>query len=113
MADVRSQLLKLRQIQDLVLNMQAARAEVEAAPARLEAIESAFRERNSEYVQIKDRYDELERDRAARQFELTELEDARKKFMDSLMQVKNQREYAAVLKEIDTVKARISEHEDT
>ena len=44
--------------------------------------------------------------------ELTLLEEKRKKFMDDLMQVKNQREYAAMLKEIDSVKAQISEHED-
>ena len=32
--------------------------------------------------------------------------------MEDLMQVKNQREYAAMLNEIDTVKAQISGHEE-
>jgi predicted nucleic acid-binding Zn-ribbon protein len=32
--------------------------------------------------------------------------------MDDLMQVKSQREYAAMLKEIDSVKAQISDHEE-
>lgn len=113
MKDAKSQLLKLRKIQDLVIALQEARAVVESAPGRLEQIEGEFRARNAEYVQAKDRYEELERDRMARSVELQELDAAKKKFMDSLMQVKNQREYAAVLKEIDTVKARIGEHEET
>ncbi len=110
--DARTQLVKLRRIQDLVLDAQQARSIVESAPLRFEQIEGEFRDRNAEYVQFKERHDEIERDRAARSLELQELEASRKKFMDSLMQVKNQREYAAVLKEIDTVKARISENED-
>ena len=112
MTDAKSQLIRLREIQDLVFVIQEARAVIDGAPGRLETIEGEFRDRNAEYVAIKDRHDELEADRALRTNELAELEIDRKKFMDSLMQVKNQREYAAVLKEIDTVKARIAEHED-
>jgi predicted nucleic acid-binding Zn-ribbon protein len=99
-------------IQELVLESQAARAVVDGAPARLEEIESRFRERNAEYVDLKERFDSSESDRATRSIELKTLEDAYKKYMDSLMQVKNQREYAAALKEIDGVKARRGEHEE-
>ncbi|HEX6850636.1 MAG TPA: C4-type zinc ribbon domain-containing protein [Candidatus Polarisedimenticolaceae bacterium] len=113
MAQVREQLLKMLRIQQLVLDIQNARSIVESGPGRIEEIEGRFRERNAEYVALKDRHDTLETDRAARALELMTLEDDRKKFMDSLMQVKNQREYAAVLKEIDAVKARISENEET
>lgn len=110
--DVREQLKRLVRIQELVMEIQAARARVEAGPVRIEEIEARFRERNAEYVETKERFDALDADRGQRQTALAELEIARKKFMDSLMQVQNQREYAAVLKEIDTVKARISENED-
>lgn len=112
MADVRNQLTRLIRIQEIVLETQAARAVIEGAPGRIEAAEEQFRERNAEYVAIKERHDALEADRRARSEELLVLEESRKKYMDSLMQVKNQREYAAALKEIDTVKARISENED-
>lgn len=112
MASVKEQLRKMVRIQELVLEAQAARSVVEGAPARIEEAEGRFRDRNAEYVAIKDRHDAIESDRKARSAELVELEDARKKFMDSLMQVKNQREYAAVLKELDTVKARIGENEE-
>jgi predicted nucleic acid-binding Zn-ribbon protein len=110
--NVKEQLLHLLRIQELVLEGQGARSLVDGAPARIEEIEARFRERNAEYVSLKDRHDTAETDRKTRSIEVKDLEETRKKFIDSLMQVKNQREYAAVLKEIDAVKARLAEHED-
>jgi predicted nucleic acid-binding Zn-ribbon protein len=110
--EVKDQLARLVRIQELVLDVQRSQALVEDAPAKVEGIEARFRERNAEYVALKERYDALEADRKSRSLELQTLEDDRKKFQDALMQVQNQREYAAVLKEIDIVKARISEHEE-
>lgn len=110
--DAREQLLRLMAIQDLAVEIQSQRAVVDGAPARIEAIEQRFRERNSEYVAIKERYDAIEADRRSRQIDLEALEESRKKFMEALMQVKNQREYSAVLKELDAVKSQISGHED-
>lgn len=111
--EVREQLASLVRIQELILQAQDAKALVDEAPSRIETIEARFRERNAEYVALKERFDALEADRSSRSLELQVLEEDRKKFMDALMQVKNQREYSAVLKEIDTVKAAISEHEET
>jgi predicted nucleic acid-binding Zn-ribbon protein len=112
MSDARSQLIRLLKIQELALEIQAARMVVESAPAKIEEAEARFRERNAEYVEIKERYDAIEADRRSRSLELASLEESRQHYQDSLMQVKNQREYAAALKEIDSVKARIGEHED-
>ncbi len=108
----KQQLRRLVLIQNLALEVQASRAVVDGAPARIEEIESAFRERNAEYVAVKERHDVLEKDRKDRTIDLETLEASRKKFMESLMQVKNQREYSAVLKEIDAVKAQIGAHEE-
>jgi predicted nucleic acid-binding Zn-ribbon protein len=110
--EAKEQLKRLLRIQDLALDIRRARAVVEGAPARIEDIEARFRERNAEYVAIQARHDELDCDQKARTQSLAELEEARRKFTDQLMQVKNQREYAAVLKEIDAVKAHAAEHED-
>jgi predicted nucleic acid-binding Zn-ribbon protein len=112
MSDARTQLLKLVKIQELALEIQAAHAVVAGAPARIEEAESRFRERNAEYVAIKERFDAIDADRRERSLELGTLEETRKHYQDSLMQVKNQREYAAVLKEIDAAKASIGEHEE-
>lgn len=113
MSDVKHQLTSLLRIQELALEIQTARGIVEGAPTRIDDAENRFRERNAEYVAAKERFDAIEADRRARSLELGSLEEARRKFQDSLMQVKNQREYAAVLKEIDAVKAQIDDHEST
>lgn len=108
----KDQLLRLLRLQDLAVSIRHALRVVEEAPGRLEEIESRFRDRNAEYVAVKDRFDELEADQRNRTGELAVLEQTQKKLMDDLMQVKNQREYAAMLKEIDTVKAQISDNEE-
>jgi len=111
MSDARTQLLSLLKMQELALEIQAAHLVVDSAPTKIEEAENQFRERNAEYVAIKERYDAIDADRRARTLELGALEETRKHYQDSLMQVKNQREYAAVLKEIDAAKASIGDHE--
>jgi predicted nucleic acid-binding Zn-ribbon protein len=108
---IQEQLVRLVRIQDLVTRTRQARELVENAPQRLEEIEQRFRERNAEYVAARERYEALEADQRHRSSELAGLEENRKKYMDDLMQVSNQREYAAMLREIDTVKSQISAHE--
>jgi hypothetical protein len=110
--NAKDSLTRLLTIQNLARQIRRATEEIDNAPARIEEIEGRFRERNTEYVSLRDRYEEIESDRRVRDDELVDLEESRKKFMADLMQVKNQREYAAMLKEIDVVKARIAEHED-
>jgi uncharacterized protein len=108
----KEQLVGLVRIQGLAIEIRKASQIVESGPAKIEAIESRFRERNAEYVAVKHRAEELEEDRLRRQGEVELLTEKRKKYMDDLMQVKNQREYAAMLKEIDAVKSQLADHED-
>jgi predicted nucleic acid-binding Zn-ribbon protein len=108
---IKDQLRRLVRIQELAMRTRRARELVESAPRRLEEIEQRFRERNAEYVAVRERFEALEADQRHRSGELSDLEEHRKKYMDDLMQVTNQREYAAMLREIDTVKAQISLHE--
>ena len=108
----KEQLIRLLKIQEVVTKMRTAVAIVEAAPGKIEEIESHFRERNAEFVALKNRHDELELDRNYRTNELTVLEESKAKYTEDLMQVQNQKEYAAMLKEIDGVKAQIAEHEE-
>ncbi len=108
----KEQLIRLVRMQELVDTVRRAERILASAPGKLEEIENHFRERNAEYVAIQDRFDELELDRKTRGGELEVLEESKTKYTDDLMRVKNQKEYAAMLKEIDNVKAQISEHED-
>jgi predicted nucleic acid-binding Zn-ribbon protein len=108
----KEQLVRLLRIQELADGIREAKVIVDEAPGKIEEIEGHFRERNAEYVAIKERYDALNLDQKTRSGELTELEEKRKKLMDDLMQVQNQSEYAAMLKQIDSVKAQIADNED-
>lgn len=110
--DSKEQTVRLVKMQKLATETSEAQALVESAPTRIAEIEERFRERNAEYVAVKERYDVVDTDQKTRQAELAVLEESRKKWMEDLMQVQNQREYSAILKEIDLVKSRISEHED-
>ena len=108
----RDQLTRLLRIQELALAHREAQKVVDGAPARIEQIEARFRERNAEYVAVKEQFDELEQDQTHRTGELTGLEEQRNKYMEDLMGVKNQREYATMLREIDSVKSEIAGHEE-
>ncbi len=110
--DIQQQLYRAVRIQELALQIAADRKIVEEAPARIEEIEARFRERNAEYVAVKERFEELDSDQKSRNNTLAELEETKKKYQSDLMQVQNQREYAAILKEIDECKARIAENEE-
>ncbi|ANM30821.1 hypothetical protein ABI59_16420 [Acidobacteria bacterium Mor1] len=110
--DIQEQLHRAVRIQELALQTAADRKIIEEAPGRIEEIEARFRERNAEYVAVKERFEELDSDQKSRNNTLAELEEAKKKYQSDLMQVQNQREYAAILKEIDECKARISENEE-
>lgn len=110
--DARQQLLRLVRIQDLAARVRSSQDVVDGAPQLIEEIEQRFRERNAAYVAVQERFEALEADQRHRNGELQLLEDQRRKYMDDLMQVSNQREYSAILREIDTVKGRIAEHED-
>jgi len=110
--EVKQQYLCLLRMQELATVTRQAQAVIDGAPERIAEIEDHFRDRNTEYVALKDRSDELDQDQRARTSEVAELEEHKAKYMADLMQVQNQREYSAMLKEIDEVKARIAEHED-
>ncbi len=107
----KEQIIRLVRLQELATAIRESRRVVEESPLRVEEIEARFRERNAEYVALKERHDELEAEQRRRSGELETLEESRKKYMADLMQVKNQREYSAILKEIDGIKAQIGDHE--
>lgn len=110
--EAKQQLVRMVAIQRLAREVREANDVVERAPERIEEIESRFRERNAEYVALRERFEALEKEQRARNAELETLEESRKKYMQDLMQVSNQREYAAMLKEIDNVKRSIAGHEE-
>src|SRR5262245_65431783 len=97
MSDARTQLSQLLKMQELALEIQAAHAIVDGAPAKIEEAERRFRERNAEYVALKERYDAIDADRRERSLELGTLDEQRKHYQDSLQAVTEQRESEGVI----------------
>ena len=110
--EAKEQLVRMVRVQELALEIASDQAMIENAPMRMDEIEQRFRDRNTEYVALKARFDEIETDQRERNDDLVDLEESKTKYTSDLMQVQNQREYSATLKEIDAVKARISAHEE-
>ena len=110
--EAKAQLERLLRIQELALGIRAAQKVVDEAPTRIEEIEAHFRERNAEYVAVKAQLDDVELDQKTRTGELAQLEDQRDKYKAGMLEVKNQREYAAMLKEIDSVNDQIAGNEE-
>jgi predicted nucleic acid-binding Zn-ribbon protein len=110
--EAKAQLERLLRIQELALGIRAAQKVVEEAPTRIEEIEAHFRERNAEYVAVKAQLDDVELDQKTRTGELAHLEEQRDKYKAGMLEVKNQREYAAMLKEIDSVNDQIAGNEE-
>ena len=110
--DAKSTLQRLHRLQDLAGGVRKSQHVVDGAPGRIEEIEARFRERNAEFVALQERYEALDQDHKNRSVELVDLEEQQKKYMADLMGVKNQREYAAMLREIDQVKGEIAGHEE-
>ena len=86
------QLIRLVRIQELVDTVRRAERVLATAPGKIEEIENHFRERNAEYVAIRDRFDELELDRKTRGEEPEVREESKNKYTDDLMRLKKQKE---------------------
>jgi hypothetical protein len=97
----------LVKIQELALEIQAAHAVVDGAPAKIEEAETRFRERNAEYVAIKALMPSMPT--VASNARAPSLERARH-YQDGLMRVKTSAS-TAVLKGNRRSQASIGDHE--
>ncbi len=105
-------ILRLIELQKVGLALRALEQERQQGPARLSALEEAFNETSSTVGAVKLRYDALRAESAQLESGQKELQHKLGKFQAQLMEVKNSREYSAVLKEIDQAKADISRHDE-
>jgi len=100
---------------DSIIALQTAQQNLAQAEARLEGIPEWMRELHEEHQRrtqdiaaIEAARDEAERDRRTAESELAEAQEKAKQYQQQLSRVSTQREYGAMLKEIDTVKERIN-----
>lgn len=104
---------------DTIVELQSNLSDLKEAEQRLHGIPDWMRELHDEHVARKSEIDALERslEEAARERRTAEAvtQDAQeklKKYQQQINRVSNQREYGALLQEIDTVKGQISGQEE-
>ena len=103
---------------DSLVSLNKTQTDLLAAQTRLGGIPDWMKELHEEHSQRQAEIDEVvtARDTAAQQRraaegELSELQEKVKRYQEQLRQVSSEREYTALLKEIDTVKAQINASE--
>jgi hypothetical protein len=101
-----------------IVLLHQTQVELVGAQKRLAGIPEWMRElheehsrRQAEIDAVALRRDEAERARRAAEAALADAQEKAKKYQSQISQVSTQREYTALLKEIDTVKAQVAEHE--
>jgi len=106
-------ILRLKELQRITLDLRAIDIERQQGPARLAALEEAFNETSATVGAVKHRHDALRDEVGTLELELKDLQHKLVKFQAQLMEVKNSREYSAVLKEIDSCKVDIAKHDES
>ncbi len=103
---------------DSIVSLNKTREELAAAQTRLDGVPDWMKELHEEHSQRQAEIDEVTaiRDSAAQERRagegvLSELQEKVKRYQEQLRQVSSEREYTALLKEIDTVKAQINDSE--
>lgn len=105
---------------ETIVELQAALDHLRAAELRLHTIPDWMRELHDEHVSSRAEIEEIEkaveeaaRERRAAEAATADAQEKLKKYQQQINRVSTQREYGALLQEIDTVKALISGSEET
>jgi uncharacterized protein len=103
---------RLWELQTIMSALAEKERALETKPEKFAEIDREYQAANSEMDAMTTRAAELEASRDAVDQKLQEQQESLKKYQGQLMQVKNQQQYAAAWKEIDTSRRTVKEHED-
>lgn len=102
-------LLELQKLDEAIARLEA---EARAIPQMIQALESRFSGARAGLDQAKAKAEQIQKDRRAKERELDEATLNIKKKQARLFEIKTNEEYSAVLKEIETLKAKSSKLEE-
>ena len=105
------QLQSIVTLQETQLDLDAARERLEGIPDWMRDLHEQHAQRKSEIDAVGAAREEADRTRRQAEAELADAQERAKRFQEQIGQVSTQREYAALLKEIDTVKEQIRQLE--
>lgn len=101
---MREQMVKLAVLQTLDMKIREMQREKDEIPARISALEGAFQKEEEKVLGQKAELDRLLKDRRQKEKELEEETDRVRKTESRMFEIKTNKEYQAVLKEIEGAK---------
>jgi uncharacterized protein len=103
---------RLWQLQQEMSQLQDLERRLATPPAGFSALDAKYQALTEQVSRLSARKEELNEQRRQLDSELADEQERLRKFQAQLMQVKNQQQYAAAWKEIDTARKRAKELED-
>ncbi|MDH3743862.1 MAG: C4-type zinc ribbon domain-containing protein [Acidobacteriota bacterium] len=99
-------------LQEAIDDLRTHQAQLHGIPDWMQELHDRHSERKAEIDALQETLDETQAEQRAAEAETADLQTKLKTFQEQIGLVRNQREYAALLQEIDTVKGHIREAED-
>ena len=112
MVDLKSQLSELIQLQTIDSEIYVLKNEKESKPKEIEAIDAAFEEKKKNLASLEETLLSFHKQRKDKELELASKEISAKKLETQLYQLKTNKEYQAMLQQIQDAKADASVIED-
>lgn len=110
--DLKAQIDSLIKLQTIDSEIYALKAEKESKPQEIKALEVSFEEKKQSLANLEKASLDLQKQRKDKELELSSKEENIKKLQTQLYQLKTNKEYQAMLRQIDDTKADASVTED-
>jgi predicted nucleic acid-binding Zn-ribbon protein len=104
---------KLWELQTVLTALNEREKQMAVKPESFAAIDREYQTANEETTRLQQQLDVLARERRRVDGELSDQQELLKKYQGTLMQVKNQQQYAAAWKEIDATRKHVKDLEDS
>jgi uncharacterized protein len=108
-----SEVDKLWELQTVLSALNEREKQMSVKPEAFAEIDREYQSANDEMTRLQEQLDVLAKDRRRVDGELTDQQEQLKKYQGTLMQVKNQQQYAAAWKEIDATRKHVKELEES
>ncbi|HEX8254214.1 MAG TPA: C4-type zinc ribbon domain-containing protein [Thermoanaerobaculia bacterium] len=104
---------KLWELQAVLTALNEREKQMSVKPESFAKVDREYQSANDEMTRVQQQLDTLARERRSVDGELSDQQELLKKYQGTLMQVKNQQQYAAAWKEIDATRKHVKELEES
>ena len=104
---------KLWELQTVLTALNEREKQMSVKPESFAAVDREYEAANEEVTRLQQQLDTLAKERRSVDGELSDQQELLRKYQGTLMQVKNQQQYAAAWKEIDATRKHVKELEDS